>query len=99
MEPRHLRRDRRADRDATREHEARDPDAPLEILAAEETVVGEPARHFEFGRNVCDRFQFDAARHVLLGERTKKRFRLADRMTVKLVRVDLESRKIGLVPA
>jgi ribonuclease R len=50
----------------------------------------------ELGR---DYFQFDAARHVLLGERTKKRFRLADRMTVKLVRVDLESRKIDLVPA
>jgi ribonuclease R len=50
----------------------------------------------ELGR---DYFQFDAARHVLLGERTGKRFRLADRMTVKLVRVDLESRKIDFVPA
>ena len=50
----------------------------------------------ELGR---DYFQFDAARHMLLGERTKKRFRLADRMTVKLVRVDLETRKMDLVPA
>jgi ribonuclease R len=50
----------------------------------------------ELGR---DYFQFDAARHVLLGERTGKRFRLADRMTVKLVRVDLETRKIDFVPA
>jgi ribonuclease R len=50
----------------------------------------------ELGR---DYFQFDAARHMLLGERTKKRFRLADRMTVRLVRVDLESRKMDLVPA
>ena len=50
----------------------------------------------ELGR---DYFQFDAARHMLLGERTGKRFRLADRMTVKLVRVDLDSRKIDLVPA
>jgi len=33
------------------------------------------------------------------GERTKKRFRLADRMTVKLVRVDVDQRKIDLVPA
>jgi len=49
----------------------------------------------ELGR---DYFQFDAARHVLLGERTGKRFRLADRMTVKLVRVDLETRKIDFVP-
>ena len=32
------------------------------------------------------------------GERTGKRFRLADRMKVKLVRVDLESRKIDFVP-
>jgi ribonuclease R len=50
----------------------------------------------ELGR---DYFQFDAARHVLFGERSGKRFRLADRMTVKLVRVDLESRKIDFVPA
>jgi ribonuclease R len=35
---------------------------------------------------------------MLLGERTKKRYRLADRMSVKLVRVDVESRKIDLVP-
>ena len=50
----------------------------------------------ELGR---DYFQFDPARHMLLGDRTKKRFRLADRMTVKLVRVDVDSRKIDLVPA
>ena len=50
----------------------------------------------ELGR---DYFQYDAVHHVLLGERTGKRFRLADRMTVKLVRVDLDQRKIDLVPA
>ena len=50
----------------------------------------------ELGR---DYFEFDAARHMLLGERTKKRYRLADRMKVKLVRVDLDSRKIDFVPA
>jgi ribonuclease R len=50
----------------------------------------------ELGR---DYFQFDGIRHVLLGERTGKRFRLADRMKVKLVRVDLDTRKIDLVPA
>jgi ribonuclease R len=49
----------------------------------------------ELGR---DYFQFDPARHVLLGERTGKRYRLADRMRVKLVRVDLEKRKMDLVP-
>jgi len=50
----------------------------------------------ELGR---DYFQYDATRHVLMGDRTRKRFRLADRMKVKLVRVDLDSRKIDLVPA
>ena len=50
----------------------------------------------ELGR---DYFQFDAARHMLMGDRSKKRYRLADRMTVKLVRVDLETRKMDLVPA
>jgi ribonuclease R len=50
----------------------------------------------ELGR---DYFRFDAARHLLLGERTGKRYRLADRMRVKLVRVDLDSRKIDFVPA
>jgi len=50
----------------------------------------------ELGR---DYFQFDPARHMLLGDRTKKRYRLADRMRVKLVRVDVESRKMDLVPA
>jgi ribonuclease R len=50
----------------------------------------------ELGR---DYFQFDAARHMLLGERTGQRYRLADRMKVRLVRVDLETRKIDFVPA
>jgi ribonuclease R len=36
---------------------------------------------------------------MLLGDRTKKRYRLADRMRVKLVRVDVESRKMDLVPS
>ena len=49
----------------------------------------------ELGR---DYFRFDATRHQLLGERTGTRYRLSDRMRVKLVRVDLDSRKIDLVP-
>ena len=32
-------------------------------------------------------------------ERTGKRYRLADRIRVKLVRVDLETRRIDLIPA
>nr|MDA8107820.1 ribonuclease R [Betaproteobacteria bacterium] len=50
----------------------------------------------ELGR---DYFQFDPARHRLIGERTGKRYRLADRVRVKLVRVDLEQRKIDFVLA
>jgi len=46
-----------------------------------------------------DYFQFDAAHHQLIGERSGARFRLADRMQVKLVRVDLETRKMDFVPA
>jgi predicted RNA-binding protein with RPS1 domain len=41
-----------------------------------------------------DYFHFDAAKHHLLGERTGQRFRLGDRVRVKVVRVDLESAKI-----
>jgi ribonuclease R len=50
----------------------------------------------ELGR---DYFRFEPTRHMLLGERTGTRYRLADRLKVKLVRVDLETRKIDLVPA
>ena len=45
----------------------------------------------------ADYFHFDAAKHQLLGERTGRRFRLGDRMPVKLVRVDLETAKIDFV--
>jgi len=44
-----------------------------------------------------DYFHFDPARHQLLGERTKRRFRLADRVRVKLVRVDLDQMRIDFV--
>jgi ribonuclease R len=46
-----------------------------------------------------DYFHFDAARHHLLGERTSRRFRLGDRVRVKVVRVDLDSSKIDFVLA
>ena len=44
-----------------------------------------------------DYFHFDAIRHALVGERTGKSFRLADRITVKVARVDLEQTKIDFV--
>jgi ribonuclease R len=42
----------------------------------------------------ADYFHFDAAKHQMLGERTGKRYRLGDRVKVKVVRVDMESTKI-----
>jgi ribonuclease R len=44
-----------------------------------------------------DYFHFDQAKHQLLGERTGKRYRLSDRIRVRLVRVDLETSKIDFV--
>jgi ribonuclease R len=46
-----------------------------------------------------DYFHFDAAKHQLMGERTRKRFRLGDRMRVKLVRVDLDTARIDFTLA
>src|SRR3990172_8509358 len=46
-----------------------------------------------------DYFQFDAARHELRGERMKKRYRLADRIRVRIVRVDLEMSRMDFVLA
>ncbi|WP_412480710.1 ribonuclease R [Azonexus sp. IMCC34839] len=47
----------------------------------------------------ADYFQFDAIKHQMLGERTGQRFRLGDRVRVKLVRADLESNRIDFVLA
>ncbi len=41
-----------------------------------------------------DYFNYDKARHEMVGERTGARFRLGDRLTVKVARVDLETSKI-----
>jgi ribonuclease R len=41
-----------------------------------------------------DYFQFDATKHQLLGERTGQRYRIGDRVQVRVVRVDMESTKI-----
>lgn len=41
-----------------------------------------------------DYFHYDDAKHQLVGERSGKRYRLADRVRVQLVRVDMESSKI-----
>ena len=44
-----------------------------------------------------DYFHFDPSKHLLLGERTGRRFRIGDRVRVKVVRVDIETSKIDFV--
>lgn len=46
-----------------------------------------------------DYFHHDANKHVLRGERSGVSFRLGDKLQVKLVRVDLASRKIDFILA
>lgn len=44
-----------------------------------------------------DYFNYDKARHAMVGERTGVRYRLGDRLRVKVSRVDLETAKIDFV--
>jgi ribonuclease R len=44
-----------------------------------------------------DYYQFDAGRHRLIGERSRRVYGLGDRVRVQIVRVDLDERKIDLV--
>ncbi len=41
-----------------------------------------------------DYFHFDAARHQMMGERTGKRYRLGDKVRIRVVQVDIESSRI-----
>lgn len=41
-----------------------------------------------------DYFHYDAAKHMMLGERTGKRYRLGDRVRIKVMRADIETSKI-----
>jgi ribonuclease R len=67
------------------------------IFVALDDVYVEGLVHVsELGR---DYFQFDAVRHELRGERTARRYRLADRIRVKIVRVDLELSRMDFVLA
>jgi ribonuclease R len=43
-----------------------------------------------------DYYRFREQQHVLFGENTKKTYRLGDRVTVQIVRVDMERRQIDL---
>jgi ribonuclease R len=65
------------------------------IFVALDDVYVEGLVHVsELGR---DYFNFDPARHLLLGSRTARRFRLGDRLRVKLARVDLERMRIDFL--
>ncbi|MDR1647523.1 MAG: ribonuclease R [Zoogloeaceae bacterium] len=67
------------------------------IFVALDTVYVEGLVHVsDLG---ADYFQFDPVKHQMLGERSGKRFRLGDRLRVKLVRADLESNRIDFVLA
>ncbi len=46
-----------------------------------------------------DYYHFDPIRHQLMGERTRTRYRLGDRLRVKVARVDLDTSKIDFVLA
>ena len=68
---------------------------PFGIFVGLDTVYVEGLVHVsDLG---ADYFQYDKARHQMLGERTGKRYRLGDRVRVKLVRADLESNRIDFV--
>ncbi len=46
-----------------------------------------------------DYYHYDPAKHQLLGERTGKRYRLSDRVRVRIARVDLDTSRIEFVLA
>jgi len=70
---------------------------PFGVFVALDEVYVEGLVHVsELGE---DYFQYDSVKHQMLGERTGKRFRLGDRLSVKLVRADLETGRIDFVLA
>ena len=65
---------------------------PFGLFVALDEVFVEGLVHIsELG---SDYFQYDETRHALLGERTGAQYRLSDRVTVQVLRVDLETNKI-----
>jgi len=70
---------------------------PFGIFVALDSVYVEGLVHVsELGE---DYFQFDNVKHQMLGERSGKRFRLGDRVRVRVVRADLETGRIDFVLA
>jgi ribonuclease R len=70
---------------------------PFGIFVALDEVYVEGLVHVsELGEEY---FKFDNVKHQMLGERTGRRYRLGDRLQVKLVRADLETGRIDFVLA
>ena len=44
-----------------------------------------------------DYYHFDASGHRLIGDRTRRVYRLGDRIRVRIARVDLDERKVDLL--
>jgi ribonuclease R len=70
---------------------------PFGVFVALDSVYVEGLVHVsELGE---DYFQYDNMKHQMLGERSGKRYRLGDRMHIRLVRADLETGRIDFVLA
>lgn len=70
---------------------------PFGIFVALDEVYVEGLVHVsELGE---DYFQHDPIKHLMLGERSGVRYRLGDRLRVRLVKADLESKRIDFVLA
>lgn len=66
------------------------------FVALDEVYVEGLVHISELGQ---DYFKYDQERHQIVGERTRKKFQLADRVTIKVVRVDIETSKIDFMLA
>jgi ribonuclease R len=70
---------------------------PFGVFVALDSVYVEGLVHVsELGE---DYFQYDNTKHQMLGERSGQRYRLGDRLQVRLVRADLETGRIDFVLA
>jgi ribonuclease R len=68
---------------------------PFGIFVALDEIFIEGLVHVsELG---ADYFHFDKVKHEMLGERTGQRYRLGDRLRIRLVRADLDTGKIDFV--
>jgi ribonuclease R len=70
---------------------------PFGVFVALDAVHVEGLVHVsELGE---DYFHFDAGKHLMRGERSGERFRLGDRLRVRLARADLDNGRLDCVLA